>query len=135
MTIDELYSHLCQTGYQALLRRSVHGFGLHDYDIVREDSLVRICERERGQIIHSFLETPDEADACAQYLEQVSSQFQYLLGSANEALVTSQQKLLEEAGINVRRSVLPEYLGLTDTRYRLSVAGANLKRSQELLGL
>jgi hypothetical protein len=135
MTIDELYSHLCKTGYRALLRRFASGFSLLDYDIEREDSVVRICERERGQIIHSYLETPDEAAACAQYLERVSSQFQFLLGDANEAIVMSHQKRLEDAGITVRRSVLPEYLGLKDSRYRLSVAGADLKRSQELLGL
>jgi hypothetical protein len=135
MTIDELYSRLCQTGYRALLRRFPSGISLLDYDIEREGSVVRICERERGQVIHTYLETPDETAACTQYLERVSSQFQFLLGNASEGVVVSQQKRLEDAGITVRRSVLPEYLGLTDSRYRLSVAGADLKRSQELLDL
>jgi hypothetical protein len=102
-----------------LLRRFPSGISLLDYDIEREGSVVRICERERGQVIHVYLETPDETAACTQYLERVSSQFQYLLGSANEGGVMSQQKRLEDAGITVRRSVLPECLGPTDSRYRL----------------
>lgn len=98
MTIDELYSHLFQTGYRSLLRRFDSGFSLLDYDIKRENFLVRICERERGRIIHRYLETPDEAAACAHYLSWVSSQFQYLLGGANERFIRSQHSFWRTRG-------------------------------------
>lgn len=135
MTIDQLYAHLCEEGYGALLRLHVDGVSLLDFDIEREGERFRICEKERGQIIHIYLETRDEAAACAHYLSKVSSQFQHLTGGADANHIAHLQAALEAAGIAVMRTELPEYLGLADNRYRLSVAGSDLKRSQKLLGL
>lgn len=117
-----------------MLRRYANGISLLDYDIERDGAVVRICERERGQIIHSHLETHDEAAACAEYLAQVSGQYQHLLGDADAEIIAQQERQLEAAGVSCRRYELPEYLGLPD-RYRISVLGADLKRARELLGL
>jgi hypothetical protein len=135
MTIEELYAHLCDQGYGALLRRYANGISLLDFYIQRDGEVVRVCEKERGHIIHSYLETIDEAAACDDYLARVSAQYQYLTGSADANVIVQMHSRLEAAGISVRQSELPEYLGLTDSRYRLSVPGADLKRARELLNL
>jgi hypothetical protein len=135
MTIEELWAHLCEQGYGALLRRYANGISLLDFQIDRDGEAVRVCEKERGQIIHSYLETTDEAAACTFYLARVAAQYQQLTGSADADFIAQLQSRLEAAGISVRRSELPDYLGLPDSRYRLSVAGADLKRAQDLLGL
>jgi hypothetical protein len=135
MTIEELYVHLCEQGYGALLHRYSNGISLLDFDICRDGDVVSVCERERGQIIHCYFETSDDVTACAYYLARVSAQYLHLLGSADADFVAQQQTRLEAAGIAARPSELPEYLGLADTRYRLSVVGTDLKRAQELLGL
>lgn len=134
MTIDELYAHLCDEGYGASLRRYASGISLLDFDIERDGDVVRICEKERGEIIRIYSETADERKACADYLGQVSNQFQHVFGHEDAGLVARRQSQLESAGIAVRRADLPEYLGLTD-RFRLSVRGADLKRARDILGL
>jgi hypothetical protein len=118
-----------------LLKRYANGISLLDFDIDRDGELIRICEKERGQIIHIYLETNDEAAACAFYLERVSSHFQHLIGLPDPDPIGQYQSRLEVAGIPAQRCDLPEYLGLADTRYRLSVLGSDLKRAQILLGL
>jgi hypothetical protein len=135
MTIYELYSHLHEEGYAALLRRYATGVSVLDFDIERDGEIIRICEKERGQTIHIYLETDDESAACVFYLDRVSSEFQHLIGAPDADHIAQLQALLEAAGIAAKRSELPGYLGLTNTRYRLSVAGSDLKRSQTLLGL
>lgn len=134
MTIDELYAHLCDEGYGASLRRYASGISLLDFDIERDGDVVRMCEKERGEIIHIYSETVDEAMACADYLDRVSCHIQRIFGHEDADLVARLQSQLAAAGIAVRQAALPEYLDLTD-RFRLSVRGADLKRARDILWL
>jgi hypothetical protein len=135
VTVDELYAHLCEEGYGTLVRRYPGGISLLDFDIERDGALIRICEKERGQIVYIYLETFDEAAACSFYLDRVSSQFHHLIGVPDADQVVQLQALLDAAGIASKRYDLPESLGLAETRYRIAVMGADLGRSQKLLGL
>lgn len=64
MTVSELYAHLCEQGFQHLLHRYTDAISLNDYEIVRDEGMIRICYTERGQICEVELETADEAKAC-----------------------------------------------------------------------
>jgi hypothetical protein len=82
-----------------------------------------------------LFETGNEAQACAWYLDQLSIWPLHLTTSEDEAVVVRQQAALEAAGIMVQRNDIPNFNGPGDGRFRLFVAGADLKRSQTLLKL
>jgi hypothetical protein len=59
----------------------------------------------------------------------------HLSRSSDESFIERQQAILTSVGIWVERNDLPEYLNLPDSRYRIFVSGADLKRAKQLLGL
>jgi hypothetical protein len=130
MTIDELYDHMRAMGYDHLLRRTARGIGLLDCELERHEGRVRICDTERGRVIDVWLETEDEAEACARFLELAANWSLYLTASADEDMIARQQAALEAAGIAARRNDIPNVNGPGDARYRIFVGGSDLKRAK-----
>jgi hypothetical protein len=135
MTIDELFLHLQAEGYDLLVLRKATGVSILDVDLDQHDGAFHVCVKERGLIVDTLFETRDEAAACAWYLEQVSLSQMHLATSADEAEARRQQAVLAAAGIPVRRNDIPNFNGPGDARYRLFVAGSDLKRARAALNL
>lgn len=135
MTIDELHAHLLGEGFGDLLRKYPGGISLADFDIQREDQTIRVGQKERGRFCAIDLETEDEAEACACYLKGAMRFTWHLSRSSDEPVIERQQAILADAGIWFDRNDLPASLNLPDSRYRIFVAGAQLKRARQLLGL
>lgn len=135
MDIEALYRHLFESGYDKLIGRSGDGFGLLDYYIERQGGLVVVCDKERGEIVQVWLETGDEAAACAYFLGQVSTRLLHLYATSDAAAVERRQAALRAAGVDFERNDIPNFAGPGDTRYRIFVAGRDLKTAQQALNI
>lgn len=136
MSIEELYAHMMAEGYQALLSPPrPNWLGVLDREIEKVAGSVRVTDTERGEIVQTWLETTDEAEACAFYLAALSASYLHLTATRDEALIHTQQAVLDGAGIAWRRNDVPGFHGPGTIRHRLFVRGGDLKRAQSVLGM
>ncbi len=136
MTIDELYGQLCEAALEQKVQRYSNGIGLLDYFIEREGSIVRVCDKERGRIIATEIETENEDEACRVYLDGALKYGWHLTRSPDKALIEKQQSILEQAGIAVERNDLPDYVSPGGVpHYRIFIAGRDFKKARQLLEL
>ena len=84
MTFAELTARMVNEGYQHLLfERGPTLLAIYDFRIEISGKVPRtwrVCETERGQILKTYLETRDEAAACAFWYDRVSQMSLFLRG-------------------------------------------------------
>jgi len=135
MKIGELRARLNDEGFGDLLREIPGGLSLADYAIQREGRIFRVGQKERNWFCAVDLETDDEAEACACYLHGAMHSLFRVTQAGDESAIEQQQAKLAKAGIKADRNDLPASLNLPDSRYRIFVAGSELKRARQVLGL
>lgn len=135
MKIGELCAQLHDEGFGDLLRETPDGLSLADFAIQREGRIFRVGQKERSWFCAIDLETDDEAEACACYLNGAMHSVWRLTQTGDESAIEQQQAILAKAGIKADRNDLPASLNLPDSRYRIFVAGSDLKRARQVLGL
>lgn len=135
MKIGELRAHLHAEGFGDLLREIPDGLSLADYAIQREGRIFRVGQKERSWFCAIDLETDDEAEACAFYLHGAMHSVCRVTQTGDESIIEQQQAILAKAGIEADRNDLPASLNLPASRYRIFVAGYELKRARQVLGL
>jgi hypothetical protein len=136
MTLDELYSALCEAELGDKVTRQPNKLSMQDYCIERDGSVLRVGQTERNWFCSIDLETQDEAEACHFFLAGALDYVWHLTRSPDVALIERQQAILTEAGIAVERNDLPAYVAPGGiSHYRIFVAGKNIRRARQLLGL
>lgn len=136
MTLDELYSALCEAELGDIVTRHPNRLSIQDYCIERDGSVLRVGQTERNWFCSVDLQTQDEAEACRFFLTGALEYAWHLTRSPDEALIEKQQGVLMEAGIAVERNDLPAYVAPGGVPYfRIFVAGKNFKKARQLLGL
>lgn len=132
MTVDELHAWLLGNGYAEWTRRQGARISLYDFYLDRIEDLYRIHIVERGEIIDQCLDTRSEAEACAWFVQQVTNCF-LVFASDDLSEVQEKKARLESAGIALKSKNLPGFDVEEDARYRLFVAGSDLKRARDLI--
>ena len=123
---NESYDHLgCESGPYLL--------AIFDFRVERVDGIWRVCDTERGEVVHTHLTTPDESVACDFWYSRISEKTLFLVGANDRGIIDRLEQELKAAGMKVWRNDIPQFNGPDDPFYRIFVAGADLLKAKRLI--
>ena len=134
MDFAGLKRRLQQEGYGPLIgEHGPHLLSIYDFRIEKAADGWSVCATERGEILETYLATPDEAAACAFWFDKIAGTMLHLATFENRQPADELERALTGVGIAVWRNDIPHFNGPNDSRYRVFVAGRDLQKARQLI--
>jgi len=134
MTLQHLKARLQDQGYGPLIAENGPSLlSIYDLRIEQVDGGWRVCATERGEILETYLTTPDECQACRYWYDRIAGTMLHLATFKAAGEARSLQRALEAAGVKVWRNDIPSFNGPNDARYRIFTAGRDLHQARSIM--